>query len=62
MKHQYVKGNRSVWQWMKDLAIGEESEPLAEGESSAYVTAKRFGITIETRSLPTGDFIVKRVG
>jgi hypothetical protein len=47
---------------MKDLAIGEESEPLAEGESSAYVTAKRLGITIETRSLPTGDFIVKRIG
>jgi len=62
-RHAYVtaNGEQASWKWLADLAIGEESEPLAEGAKSAHVVAKRLGISIRTRKQATGDFVIKRI-
>jgi 3-dehydroquinate synthase class II len=60
-KHTYVKGEHNSWKWLADLAIGEESAPLRDGRTRATVVAKRIGVKITTRTLHTGDFIVKRI-
>lgn len=60
-KHIYADDRGNKWGWLKDLEIGEESEPLASGRETVYIMAKRAGIRVTTRQLPSGDYVVRRL-